>query len=281
MVGKETPCTKNIICVQHHFLLQNTHWKETSSVLPALCPDRRVPEFFCLLLYAFLHTPGSRYLDSSIDICLRLVSRSLGSSSRISESIVVWTHKVQSNIRVCYSFFFQNQTNPKLDTTKTRHNAMNLGDYVTRISMVCRLWNSFRQLNSVETTAHWRASDDEIMFAYYLMKLCLLIVWWNYVCWLFDLQLLVMCYRQNLDGQGRWYWWHQITVSLNSYRVAKTHRMMPYLYGSLSAKEPYNQWLFCANRPATQRVASGGVLANETAARNRRTIGPTNRVSRG
>ena len=28
------------------------------------------------------------------------------------------------------------------------------------------------------------------------------------------------------------------------YRVAKTHRM-PYLYRSSSAKEPYNQWLFC------------------------------------
>ena len=32
------------------------------------------------------------------------------------------------------------------------------------------------------------------------------------------------------------------------YRVAKTHRM-PYLYRSFSAKEPYNQWLFCEKRP--------------------------------
>jgi len=30
----------------------------------------------------------------------------------------------------------------------------------------------------------------------------------------------------------------------SSYRVAKTHRMA-YLYRSFSAKEPYNEWLFC------------------------------------
>ena len=29
-----------------------------------------------------------------------------------------------------------------------------------------------------------------------------------------------------------------------SYRVAKTHKM-PYLYRSFSAKEPYNDWLYC------------------------------------
>ena len=32
--------------------------------------------------------------------------------------------------------------------------------------------------------------------------------------------------------------------NLYTYRVAKTHRM-PYLYRSFSAKNPYNQWLFC------------------------------------
>ena len=32
------------------------------------------------------------------------------------------------------------------------------------------------------------------------------------------------------------------------YRVAKTHRM-PYLSRSFSAKEPYNQWLFCEKYP--------------------------------
>jgi len=40
----------------------------------------------------------------------------------------------------------------------------------------------------------------------------------------------------------------QIHVYL--YRVAKTHRM-PYLHKSLSAKEPYNEWLFCEKWPAT------------------------------
>jgi len=34
------------------------------------------------------------------------------------------------------------------------------------------------------------------------------------------------------------------------YRVAKMHRM-PYLDRSSSAKEPYNQWLFCEKWPAT------------------------------
>ena len=35
-----------------------------------------------------------------------------------------------------------------------------------------------------------------------------------------------------------------------TYRVAKMHRV-PYLPRSLSAKEPYNEWLFCEKRPAT------------------------------
>ena len=38
-------------------------------------------------------------------------------------------------------------------------------------------------------------------------------------------------------------WWHW-------YRVAKTH-MMPCLYRSFSAKEPYYEWLFCEKWPAT------------------------------
>jgi len=37
------------------------------------------------------------------------------------------------------------------------------------------------------------------------------------------------------------------------YRVAKTHEM-PYLYRSIFAKEPYNQWFFCGKRPATQGI---------------------------
>ena len=35
------------------------------------------------------------------------------------------------------------------------------------------------------------------------------------------------------------------------YRVSKMHRM-PYLYRSLSAKEPYNSWLLCGEKPATK-----------------------------
>ena len=34
------------------------------------------------------------------------------------------------------------------------------------------------------------------------------------------------------------------------YRAAKTHKM-PYLYRSFPAKEPYTEWLFCENWPAT------------------------------
>ena len=37
------------------------------------------------------------------------------------------------------------------------------------------------------------------------------------------------------------------------YRVAKRHRM-PYLCRSLSAKEPYNYWLFWGNRPANYGI---------------------------
>jgi len=37
---------------------------------------------------------------------------------------------------------------------------------------------------------------------------------------------------------------------LCAYTVAKMHKM-PYLDKSLSAKEPYNQWLFLRKRPAT------------------------------
>jgi len=39
-------------------------------------------------------------------------------------------------------------------------------------------------------------------------------------------------------------------ISFLLYMVAKTHKM-PYLQKSFSAKEPYNQWLFCENGPAT------------------------------
>ena len=42
----------------------------------------------------------------------------------------------------------------------------------------------------------------------------------------------------------------QCPTGSDRYRVAKTHRM-PYLYKSFSAKEPYNQWLFCGKRTAT------------------------------
>jgi len=35
-------------------------------------------------------------------------------------------------------------------------------------------------------------------------------------------------------------------ITVKCYRVAMTHRM-PYLYGSFSAKETYNWWLFCEN----------------------------------
>ena len=37
------------------------------------------------------------------------------------------------------------------------------------------------------------------------------------------------------------------------YRVGEAHRM-PYLYKLFSAKEPYNWWLFCGKRPATQGI---------------------------
>jgi len=37
------------------------------------------------------------------------------------------------------------------------------------------------------------------------------------------------------------------------YRLAKTLKM-PYLKGSLSAKESYNQWLFCRMRPASCKI---------------------------
>jgi len=37
------------------------------------------------------------------------------------------------------------------------------------------------------------------------------------------------------------------------YRVANTHRI-PYLYTSFSAKEPYEQWLFCEKRPADSGI---------------------------
>ena len=37
------------------------------------------------------------------------------------------------------------------------------------------------------------------------------------------------------------------------YRVANTHRM-PYLYRSFSAKERYNQWLFCGKQPTTSGI---------------------------
>ena len=42
--------------------------------------------------------------------------------------------------------------------------------------------------------------------------------------------------------------------SISLYSVAKTHRM-PYLYRSfISAKEPYNWWLFCEKWPATSGI---------------------------
>jgi len=37
---------------------------------------------------------------------------------------------------------------------------------------------------------------------------------------------------------------HPVLVSVEGgYRVAKTHKM-PYLYRSVSAEEPYTEWLF-------------------------------------
>ena len=36
------------------------------------------------------------------------------------------------------------------------------------------------------------------------------------------------------------------------YKVAEMHRV-PYLYRSLSAKEPFNWWLFCRKRPVKTR----------------------------
>jgi len=45
---------------------------------------------------------------------------------------------------------------------------------------------------------------------------------------------------------------------------------MPYLYKSISTKEPYTWWwLFCGKRPANERAASGWALAPEPAARHR------------
>ena len=38
--------------------------------------------------------------------------------------------------------------------------------------------------------------------------------------------------------------------SVCNYRMADTHRI-PYRYGSLSAKEAYNEWLFCGNKSVT------------------------------
>ena len=40
------------------------------------------------------------------------------------------------------------------------------------------------------------------------------------------------------------------------HRVAKTHRM-PHLYRSISAKEPYNQWLLYGNWPASYKASYG------------------------
>ena len=37
------------------------------------------------------------------------------------------------------------------------------------------------------------------------------------------------------------------SVTHLSHRVVQSHRM-PYLYGSFSAKEPYNQWLICGKQ---------------------------------
>jgi len=39
-----------------------------------------------------------------------------------------------------------------------------------------------------------------------------------------------------------------------TYKVVKTH-MVPYFYRSISAKEPYNEWLFCGKRPATYKAS--------------------------
>jgi len=41
--------------------------------------------------------------------------------------------------------------------------------------------------------------------------------------------------------------------ALKSYSVAKTHRI-PYLDRLFSSKEPYNWWLFCGKKPATQDI---------------------------
>jgi len=44
--------------------------------------------------------------------------------------------------------------------------------------------------------------------------------------------------------------------SVCRYRAAWSHKM-PHLYGSFSAKEPYDQWLFCEKWPATSRHSMG------------------------
>ena len=82
--------------------------------------------------------------------------------------------------------------------------------------------------------------------------------WWktkvsSVAYWKFEnlkMMTKLICFKNKTVIELTWRYSWLLRMSSLVYRVAKTHRM-PYLCRSFSAKELYNQWLFCGKWPAS------------------------------